>query len=258
MKRPAILITNDDSIHAPGLRELIRLMRPLGDVLVVAPDRPQSGMAHAVTIQSPLRIHKITEEEGYREYSCSGTPVDCVKIGQKVILKSNPDLIVSGINHGSNSSVNVIYSGTMAAVIEGAMEDIPAIGFSLSDYSYHADFSHCGPFLKVIAMNVLKHGLLPGTCLNVNIPALSLDDIKGVMVVRQAKAFWDEDFDTRTDPHHRDYHWLKGEFRLKDEGQDTDEWALASGYISVVPVQIDLTAHHAIAGIRNWDFSIEE
>ncbi len=255
MTKPKILITNDDGITAPGLRYLIGVMRNLGDVVVIAPDKPQSGMAHAVTIQSPLRIYQIANEPGYREFSCSGTPVDCVKLGQKVILKCNPDLIVSGINHGSNSSINVLYSGTMAAVIEGAMEDIPAIGFSLNDYSHHADFTHCGTYIASIASNVLLHGLPPATCLNVNFPAVNGSEIKGVKVVRQGKAFWDEDFEERVDPHKRNYYWLRGEFVEKDGGTDTDQWAIRNNYVSIVPVQIDLTAHHAIEGIRNWEFN---
>lgn len=254
MSKPKILITNDDGIFAPGLRYLIEVMRKLGDLVIVAPDKPQSGMAHAVTIQTPLRIHEIANEPGYKEYSCSGTPVDCVKLGQKVILKANPDLIVSGINHGSNSSINVLYSGTMAAVIEGAMEDIPAIGFSLNDYSYHADFSHCGPFIEKISLNVLEHGLLPGTCLNVNFPEKNGSPIKGIKVARQGKAIWDESFDERKDPHRRNYYWLQGQFVDKDAGEDTDQWAIRNNYVSIVPTQIDLTAHHAIDILNSWKF----
>jgi 5'-nucleotidase len=232
-------------------------MRQLGDVTVIAPDKPQSGMAHAVTIQTPLRIHEIASEEGYREYSCSGTPVDCVKLGQKVLLKQNPDLIVSGINHGSNSSINILYSGTMAAVLEGAMENIPAIGFSLNDYSYHADFAHCGQYITAICSNVLKHGLQAGVCLNVNFPVRNGEAIKGVKVVRQGRAIWDESFDERKDPHKRNYYWLQGKFVDLDEGTDTDQWAIRNNYVSVVPVQIDLTAHQAIESINQWNFSTE-
>jgi 5'-nucleotidase len=255
MKKPKILITNDDGINAPGLRYLISVMRKLGDLVIIAPDKPQSGMAHAVTIQTPLRIHEIAKETGYEEYSCNGTPVDCVKLGQKVIMKCNPDLIVSGINHGSNSSINVLYSGTMAAVIEGAMEDIPAIGFSLNDYAYNADFSHCEPFILSVASNVLEHGLAPGVCLNVNFPKAEGNIIKGIKVVRQAKALWDESFDERKDPHKRNYYWLHGEFVCTDTSEDTDQWALKNNYVSIVPVSIDLTAHHMIATLKKWDFN---
>ncbi|HNX44381.1 MAG TPA: 5'/3'-nucleotidase SurE [Bacteroidales bacterium] len=253
--KPTILITNDDGIAAPGLRMLIGIMRGIGNVVVVAPDKPQSGMGHAVTMQTPLRIHEIAREPGYEEYSCNGTPVDCVKMGQKVILKANPDLIVSGINHGSNASVNVLYSGTMAAVLEGAMEDIPSIGFSLDDYSFSADFSHTAPYITSIAENVLRNSLPAGVCLNVNIPALNGDKIRGIKVVRQAKAFWDESFEERKDPHRRNYYWLQGVFVPKDNGTDTDEWALRNNYVSVVPVQIDLTAHQSLEMIRNWNLN---
>lgn len=254
--KPKILITNDDGINAPGLRYLINTMKPLGDLVVIAPDKPQSGMAHAVTIQTPLRIHEITSENGYREYSCNGTPVDCVKLGQKVLMKSNPDLIVSGINHGSNSSINILYSGTMAAVLEGAMESIPAIGFSLNDYSHSADFSHCGKYIRIISANVLRHGLKPGVCLNVNFPAVNGNPLQGVKVVRQAKALWDESFDERKDPHSRQYYWLQGQFVDLDEGTDTDQWAIRNNYVSIVPVQIDLTAHHVIHELSGWDFTV--
>jgi 5'-nucleotidase len=252
MKKPTILITNDDGIHAPGIRFLIETIKPLGEVIVIAPDKPQSAMGHAVTIQSPLRIHKIAEKPGYSEYSCNGTPADCVKLGEKVIIRGKPDLIVSGINHGSNASINILYSGTMAAVIEGAMENVPSIGFSLNDYMYDADFSHCAKVITSVAMNVLKHGLPDGICLNVNIPAINGSPVKGIKVTRQAKAYWDENFDERKDPHKRDYYWLKGDFVLLDEDTDNDFWAVNNNYVSIVPVQIDLTAHHMISEIKDW------
>jgi len=253
MQKPIILITNDDGIFAPGLRYLIDTIKPLGEILVVAPDKPQSAMGHAVTIQVPLRLHLIKEETDYREYSCNGTPADCIKLGEKVILRGKPDLIVSGINHGSNASINVLYSGTMAAVIEGAMENIPAIGFSLNEYSHHADFSHCATVIKSIASKVLEHGLPDGICLNVNIPSLNGTPIKGIKVTKQAKAYWDEDFDERKDPHKRDYYWLRGEFVHLDDDQENDHWAINNNYVSVVPVQIDLTAHHMIDKIKSWN-----
>jgi 5'-nucleotidase len=253
MTKPTILITNDDGIHAPGLRFLIETIRPLGNILIVAPDKPQSAMGHAVTIQVPLRLHLLSEANDYREYSCNGTPADCVKLGEKVILRSKPDLIVSGINHGSNASINVLYSGTMAAVIEGAMENVPSIGFSLNDYSHTADFSHCGTIIRSVASNVLANGLPDGVCLNVNIPALNGSPLKGIKVTRQAKAYWDENFDERKDPHKRDYYWLRGDFVNLDEGEDNDHWAINNNYVSVVPVQIDLTAHHIIDTIKKWN-----
>lgn len=253
-KKPVILVTNDDGINAPGLRALIVIMREIGDVLVVAPDKPMSATGHAVTITAPLRMYKIKEETGYLEYSCNGTPADCVKLGNKVILGHPPDLIVSGINHGSNAAINIVYSGTMAAVLEGAIENIPAIGFSLADYAYTANFNHCVPFIESIARNVLLNGLPSYTCLNVNIPPLNGSPVKGVKVVRQAHAYWDEKYDHRVDPYERDYFWLTGKFKSLDEGEDTDEWALFNNYVSVVPVHFDLTSHKTIPLLKDWKF----
>ena len=260
--RPLILVTNDDGITAPGLRALAETMQQLGDVVVVAPDSPQSGMGHAVTLNHPLRIDEVEIADGLRGFQCSGTPVDCVKIAIDRIIHSKPDLCVSGINHGSNSSINVIYSGTMSAALEGAIEGIPSVGFSLLNYSYNADLSAARHYAKVIAGNVLKHGLQQGTLLNVNIPALPLSknksekSIKGVKICRQANAKWEEEFDERTDPNHRKYYWLTGKFKNYDKGEDTDVWALSHGYVSIVPVQFDLTAHHAIPFLNKFRFDV--
>lgn len=256
-KRPLILVTNDDGITAPGIRALIEVMNTLGDVCVVAPDAPQSAMGHAITINDtlycdPVKLHK---DEPQREYSCSGTPVDCVKLAVNEILKRKPDLCVSGINHGSNSSINVIYSGTMSAAVEAGTIGIPSIGFSLLDYSLEADFEPVKKYVKKLAMQCLENGLPKGVVLNVNFPKAAEDDIKGVKVCRQANAHWIENFDKRTNPLGRDYYWLTGEFINEDKGEDTDEWALANNFVSVVPVQFDLTAHHAIKDINTWEFS---
>ena len=255
MNKPVILITNDDGITASGIRHLINLMCQIGDVVVVAPDKPQSGMGHAVTFASPLRVNLLSSKPEYLEYSCNGTPVDCVKLAQKVILKRNPDIIVSGINHGLNTSINILYSGTMAAVLEGAMENIPSIGFSLDDHSPIADFSHLDEYILNITRNVLANGLPPYGCLNVNFPARQAEEIKGVKVVRQGKAYWDEEFEERKDPRHRKYYWLSGQFRNIDAGTDNDEWAVANNYISIVPVQHDMTDYSAIEKISKWNFN---
>jgi len=254
-KRPLILVINDDGINAPGIRALIQVMNTLGDVCVVAPDSPQSGMGHAITINDALYCNsiKVVKEEPQREYSCSGTPVDCVKIAVNEILKRKPDLCVSGINHGSNSSINVIYSGTMSAAVEAGTHEIPAIGFSLLDFSHDADFEPAKKFVKLITEQVLKNGLQKGVVLNVNIPKLPESEIKGIKVCRQADAHWEEKFDKRTNPLGREYYWLTGEFVNKDKGEDTDEWALHNGFVSIVPVQFDLTAHYAIKEINSWD-----
>ena len=253
-KRPLILVTNDDGITAPGIRKLIEVMNEIGDVVVVAPDSPQSGMGHAITINSTLHVEKVIIDDGPQvENSCSGTPADCVKLAIREVLDRKPDLCVSGINHGSNSSINVIYSGTMSAAIEAGIESIPAIGFSLLDYNWGANFEPCASFVKTIAANVLENGMPKDVILNVNIPNVTKDEIKGIKVCRQARANWEETFDKRTNPMGRDYYWLAGEFVVMDKGEDTDEWALANNYISVVPIQFDLTAHHAIQTLNSWD-----
>ena len=253
--KPLILVTNDDGISAPGLRALIEVMNEIGDVVVVAPDSPQSGMGHAITINSTLFVEKIIiDDRNQLEYSCSGTPADCVKLAVNEILERTPDLCVSGINHGSNSSINVIYSGTMSAAIEAGFEGIPAIGFSLLDYNYNANFEASKHYVKQIVQNVLTNKLNEGVLLNVNIPNLSEKDIKGVKICRQAKGNWIEEFDKRKTPQGKDYYWLTGKFVNLDKGEDTDEWALKNGYVSVVPVQFDLTAHHSIQNLNTWDF----
>ena len=255
MKRPLILVTNDDGINAPGIRTLISVIKDIGDVIVVAPDSPQSGMGHAITINSTLHSSRITPKNSeIIEYSCSGTPADCVKLAINELMPRKPDLCVSGINHGSNSSINVIYSGTMSAAIEAGIEGVPAIGFSLLDYSWNADFSHSKDFIRNITLNALNNGIPKGVVLNVNIPAVKKSDIKGVKICRQAKAYWVEEFDKRKNPLGQEYYWLTGKFVNKDQGEDTDEWALKNNYISIVPVEFDLTAHHAIQGLNEWDF----
>ncbi|WP_203295528.1 5'/3'-nucleotidase SurE [Luteirhabdus pelagi] len=254
-KKPLILVTNDDGITAPGIRTLIKVMNEIGDVCVVAPDSPQSGMGHAITINDTLYCDtvKVHEDEPQKEYSCSGTPVDCVKLAVNEILKRKPDLCVSGINHGSNSSINVIYSGTMSAAVEAGTLGIPAIGFSLLDYSLEANFEPTKKYVKQLAEQCLENGLPKGTVLNVNFPKLPKSKIKGMKICRQANAHWEENFDKRVNPLGREYYWLTGEFINGDKGEDTDEWALANGYVSVVPVQFDLTAHHAIKFLNTWE-----
>ena len=253
-KKPLILVTNDDGINAPGIRFLIDIMNDFGDVVVVAPDSPQSGMGHAITINNTLYCEPIVinKNEPQSEYSCSGTPADCVKIAVNEILKRKPDLCVSGINHGSNSSINVIYSGTMSAAVEAGTQGIPAIGFSLLDYSLDADFTHSREFVKRITLECLNNGVPKGVVLNVNIPKISNTKLKGIKICRQANGVWEEKFDKRTNPLGREYYWLGGKFVNYDQGEDNDEWALENGYVSITPTQYDLTAHQAIKNISNW------
>ncbi len=253
-RKPLILISNDDGITAPGIATLVRVMARIGEVVVVAPNSPQSGMGHAITIGHPLRLDASTIFPGIEAYECSGTPADCVKLAKHYVLKDrNPDLVVSGINHGSNSSVNVLYSGTMSAAIEAAIEGLPAIGFSLCEYGHDADFSHTEGWIEHLTRQALEHGIPAGTALNVNIPKNSETPIVGAKICRQARAKWQEEFDLRHDPHRRPYYWLIGEFVNLDNGTDTDEWALANNYISIVPCQFDLTAHHALRDMNtSW------
>jgi 5'-nucleotidase len=253
-KRPLILVTNDDGISAPGLRTLISVMNEIGDVVVVAPDSPQSGMGHAITLDSTIYCDTVSIDDGEQlEYRCSGTPADCVKMAISEILNKKPDLCVSGINHGANSSINVIYSGTMSAAIEAGIEGIPAIGFSLLDFSWNADFEGLKKHIKKIALLVLENGLPDGLVLNINFPKLVNNDFKGIKICRQARANWVEEFDKRTNPQGKEYYWLTGKFINLDHGEDTDIWALENEYISIVPVHFDLTAHHFIQNLNSWD-----
>ena len=253
--KPLILITNDDGITAPGIKALVEAVKDLGEIVIVAPDSPQSGMGHAITITKPLRLDKTNLYDGIESYQCSGTPADCVKLAVDKVLHRKPDLLLSGINHGSNSSINVIYSGTMSAAVEATIEGIPSAGFSLCNYAYNADFSLAIIVAKLIAKNILSGGLPEGVLLNVNVPKIETANIKGIKIGRQAQAKWEEEFDERSDPNGRKYYWLTGKFVNYDKGNDTDEWALANGFVSVVPVQFDLTAHHAMAHINNWNLN---
>jgi 5'-nucleotidase len=254
-RKKIILVTNDDGITAPGLRALAETMSRLGEVIVVAPDSPQSGMGHAITINKPLRLDPVDVFDGIKAWQSSGTPVDCVKLAVNKILHRKPDLCVSGINHGSNSSINIIYSGTMSAAMEGAFEGIPSIGFSLANHSLDADFKPACHFASLIAEQIMDKGLPDRTLLNVNFPDLSLKKIKGIRVCRQAHAKWDEEFDERLDPNKRKYYWLTGKFMNLDKSDDTDEWALDNAYVSMVPVQFDFTAHHAIPHLTKIDWN---
>ena len=257
MSKPLILVSNDDGITSKGIRVLVSVMKKLGDVVVVAPDSPQSGMGHAITIGQTLRLYEEDIFEDVLAYKSSGTPADCVKLAKHHVLKDRkPDLVVSGINHGSNTSISVLYSGTMSAAIEGALEGLPSIGFSLCDFSSKADFSHVEEWVEKIARQVLEHGIPKGIALNVNFPPKRNEDIRGIKICRQADAKWQEEFVERFDPTGRKYFWLAGNFVNFDKGEDNDEWAIANNYVSIVPCQYDLTAHHAISHInKEWDWS---
>lgn len=252
--KPLILVTNDDGIIAPGIKALVEAVRKIGTPVVVAPDSPRSGQGHAITIMEPIRLKKVDVLEGVEAYECSGTPVDCVKLARNVILKEkNIDLCVSGINHGSNASVNIIYSGTMSAAMEASLEGIRSIGFSLLDYSFEADFTASTYFAEKIINKVLSNGSTYNQLLNVNIPKVSKEEIKGLKVCRQADGIWIEEFMESTDPRGEKYYWLQGEFKSTDLDDGTDLWALEHNYISIVPSQHDLTDYGLLEKLKHYE-----
>jgi len=251
-ERPLILITNDDGINAKGLKELTEVMRLFGDVVVVAPERHMSGMSNAITVDKPIRAIKTIDEEGYQVYKCTGTPVDCIKLALNQLLEKKPDFVVSGINHGSNCSISVVYSGTMGGAIEGCIHNIPSIGFSLNDYDPESDFSRAKIYVARVFQQVAENGLPPFVCLNVNIPK---GEIKGIQVCRQTSGKWVEEFDRRTDPQKRDYYWMAGYFENHEEDVvDTDIHAIDNGYVSVVPVNADMTCYETYENLKTWIF----
>ncbi len=251
MGKPLIFITNDDGVGAKGLWNVIEMARRIGRVIVIAPEQTQSGKAHAITMFAPLYLRTVRKEPGLEVYACTGTPVDCVKMAFDHLLKDNlPALTISGINHGSNSAINVIYSGTMAAAIEASFYGRPSIGFSLTDHDEDADFTAAVEWADRITRSILAADIELPLCLNVNIPNIEGSRIKGLRVCRQAKGYWRETFVQRKDPRGKDYFWLTGEFdNAEPDSADTDEWALKHGYISVVPIQIDLTNHAQIPAL---------
>ena len=254
MTRPLILITNDDGYNAKGLFSLVKAVAEIGDIIVVAPDRGQSGMGHAITVNEPIGCYETDLFDGIKAYCCTGTPVDCVKMGLYILENRTPDIILSGINHGSNVSTNVLYSGTMAAAVEGALEGIPSIGFSLTNYSSEADFNPSIKIVKSIILEVIDNGLKNGTCLNVNIPDVKYELIKGIKICRQGKAFWDDTFDKRIDPLGKEYYWLTGSFSSKEQSLDADINYLNKNYVTIVPTQFDLTCYDSIEILKKWKF----
>ncbi|HNR08694.1 MAG TPA: 5'/3'-nucleotidase SurE [Saprospiraceae bacterium] len=251
MPRPLILVTNDDGLFAPGIRALVKVAAEFGEIVIVAPNSPQSGQGHAVTLESPLRINRVNTFGDIEAYECTGTPVDCVKLAKHLVLRGRKvNLCLSGINHGSNSSINIIYSGTMSAAMEASIEGIDSIGFSLLDFSFDADFESSEFYVRHIIEKTLRHGLTHTNLLNVNIPKLKKSEIRGIRVCRQAEGRWQEEFMEGTDPRGQKYYWLTGKFVTRDALEDTDEWALHNGYISVVPSGHNLTRYQAIEPLR--------
>jgi 5'-nucleotidase len=246
-----ILLTNDDGLYAAGLRTLLEVMEESGKVVLISTMESMSGMSQALTVKTPLRVKLLEENEKHRIYACNGTPADSVKIAINQLLERKPDFVASGINHGANASVSVLYSGTMAAAIEGCLYGIPSAGFSLTTFSPAADFSACKDFIRFIMKAVATEPLPEGVCLNVNIPAIDKDKIRGIKVCRQSKGNWKEEFEKRKDPMGKTYYWLTGFFQnLEPDSTDTDEWALANNYVSVVPVSVDMTAHGYIDKLK--------
>jgi len=251
MERPLILVTNDDGMFAPGIKALVEVCKELGEVIVVAPNSPQSGQGHAITLTKPLRLHKVDVFDGIEAYECSGTPVDCVKLAKNVLLRDRKvDLCVSGINHGSNASINIIYSGTMSAAMEASLEGIDSIGFSLLDYSFEADFKPTQHYAKILIKNVLANKLEKCKLLSVNIPKLSLEEIKGFKICKQGNGTWVEDFQKAQDPRGEIYYWLTGKFIPEAGETNTDLAALEAGYISIVPSWHDLTKNDALEPLK--------
>lgn len=255
MSKPLILVTNDDGMFAPGIKALVQVASEFGEVIVVAPDSPQSGQGHAISLTDPLRLNKVDVFPGIEAYECSGTPVDCVKLAKSVVVKDRKiDLCLSGINHGSNASINIIYSGTMSAAMEASLEGIPSIGLSYLEYSFDADFSACQEIARRLVSGYFKDGFGTATLLNVNIPVLPIEEIKGIRICKQAPGNWTEEFKVAQDPRGQTYYWMTGEFYLESDEDDTDIWALNNGYVSVVPSMHDLTHYSALEGLKKIKF----
>jgi 5'-nucleotidase len=260
-KRPLILVTNDDGIEARGFHALIGVAREFGEVVAISSQAPMSGMSHAITVKVPIRAQLVKEDEGIRMYLTSGTPVDGVKLSFHSLLDRKPDLVLSGINHGSNSSSSILYSGTMGAAMEGAINHIPSMGFSLLSYDPAADFDTACQVVRSVVSKVLAEGLPEGICLNVNVPDVPASELKGIMTCTQANGYWKEEFQKREDPRGREYYWLTGFFHNREPeggGEGTDEWALEHHYASVVPVNTDLTAHHLLGNMKDWKLNGSE
>ena len=252
MSELLILITNDDGFSSKGIKALINAVKNLGKILIVAPDSPQSGMGHAISVNKPIRCYKTNFFDSVEAYCCTGTPVDCIKMGLYLLKDKKPDLILSGINHGSNVSTNILYSGTMSAAVEGALSGIPSVCYSLTDYSDDADFQYSEKIVQIISKKIIKEGLKKGTCLNVNIPNIKENQIKGIKVCRQGRAFWDDTFDHRKDPLGKDYYWLTGSFSSKEQALDTDINYLENNYVTIVPTQFDMTCHDSVDELKKW------
>lgn len=255
MNKPLILLSNDDGVTAKGINELIKALDGIAQIVVMAPDGPRSGSAGAITSESPVKYTKIKEEKDLTIYSCTGTPVDCIKLALHTVVSRTPDLIIGGINHGDNSSVNVHYSGTMGVVIEGCLKGLPSIGFSLCNHDHNADFTPTLPYIRKITENVLENGLPQGICLNVNFP--DTPHLNGVRVCQQTKGTWENEWKRCTHPRGGEYFWLTGNYKnMEPENEKSDHWALDNGYVAITPTQIDVTAYQIIDELNSWDYKV--
>lgn len=245
-----ILVTNDDGIDAPGIAALVQALRPLGNVVVVAPDRQQSAVGHALTVSSPLRATQFRRNGEVFGWAINGTPADCVKLGISALLKYMPDLVVSGINHGGNTSVNAIYSGTVSAATEGTLMGVPSMAVSLDDFSLNADMSFAAKVAAHIASQLPALGIPKGTLLNVNVPAIAESDCKGIRIAQQGRSIWQDSYEERIDPHRREYYWLTGSLVSVEELPDADDLLVAQGYVAVTPIHYELTNFAVLDRLR--------
>lgn len=252
----SILVSNDDGIFSDGLSALVNELQTIAEVTIVAPETQQSAVGHAITMHRPLRVREVKKEGNFFGYAVDGTPADCVKLAIRHLLPRKPDMVVSGINHGSNTAISVIYSGTVSAATEGMILGIPSFAVSLTSYESNANFSFAAKFSRKLALKVAENGLPSGTLLNVNIPPLPEDEIRGIVITRQGKSVWNDEFEARRDPGNRQYFWLKGELVELDEEEDIDQRAILNNKISVTPLQFDLTNYTMIAELRKWAISL--
>jgi 5'-nucleotidase len=250
-RRPSILVCNDDGVDAPGISALVQELKKIGDVTVVAPDKQQSAVGHAITMNFPLRVKEFKKNGVLFGYAVEGTPADSVKLAVKALLKRKPDLLVSGVNHGANTAISIIYSGTVSAATEGTILGIPSMAVSLATYG-PPDFRYAAKFARKLAQLVLTKGLPEGTLLNVNVPPLPEKEIEGVVVTRQGRAVWNDTFDVRRDPANKEYFWLTGALEDSDRGLEYDQSAVRENYISVTPIHYDLTDYKMLDVMERW------
>lgn len=252
MNKLKILVSNDDGIDSPGLFALVQELKKIADVTIVAPDKQQSAVGHAITVRLPLRAHKFHKDGKFFGYAVNGTPADCVKLGVRTLMREKPDLVISGINHGSNVAVNVIYSGTVSAATEGTILGIPSIAVSLATYD-EPDFSYAAKFTQKLAAMIVQNGLPDRTLLNINVPPVPESEIKGIVVTKQGKSNWDDTYDVRKDPNGRTYYWLTGEFNVLDQEDDADFIAIRNNMVSMTPIHYNLTDYETFEKMKQWD-----